>query len=120
KARAVDEVTDRDRDEGLVERGLADGDLGEPGSVAEVEEMVEERLAQIEIHEAHPLTRAGESDREVRDRRRLPLLLDRARDHDRLDVAAEANELEVRPQHPERLGAESARLDEHRELLLLA
>ena len=51
-----------------------------------------------------PGTRLG--DREVGGRRRLALLLDRARDEDHADVVAlERGELEVRAQHPERLRA---------------
>ena len=60
------------------------------------------------------LAAARERDREVRDRRRLALLLDRARDHDRPHRAVEHAELDVRAQHAERLGLEARRLLEHR------
>ncbi len=74
---------------------------------------------QVEVDERHAASRTCLGDREVRGRRRLPLLLDRARDDDRADVGSlEAGELDVGSQHAERLGVRPRRLRQHDEPVL--
>ena len=71
---------------------------------------------EVDEDDAAPGPRLG--DREVGRGRRLPLLLDGARDEDRAGpVALERREVEVRAQHPERLGVRARRLRDHHELV---
>ena len=51
---------------------------------------------------------AGRGDREIGDRGRLALALDRARDHDRLRRVLEVDQVELRPEDAERLGVDAS------------
>jgi hypothetical protein len=105
----------------VVERCIAQRDLRDPGAAGiEVEEAVQERPAQVELDERHPLAGTRKRDSQVRDRRRLALLLDGARHHDRAGIARERRELQVRPQHAEHLRLHAERLLEHRQAVGLA
>ena len=86
-----------------------------PGRRLHLEETVEVRLAKIEVDERDVPAGARKSDGEVRDRRRLSLAFDGARDHDRLRARFEVRELDVRPQPAERLGMHLAGLRDHHE-----
>src|SRR6185437_10795992 len=70
--------------------------VGQAGPIPEVEELVQERAAQIEIDEHYSLAHARKGDRKVGGRGRLAFLLDRARDHDRARVYVQVDELDVR------------------------
>ena len=106
---------ERDRPHRLVERDVAEGDVGHPGAAGEVEEVVEEGLAQVEVDQHHPPAGPGERDGQVRDRRRLALLLGRARDHDRARLDREVGEVEVDAQLAVGLGLDAALVVEHAE-----
>src|SRR5206468_5370150 len=76
--------------------------------------------SQIDIDERNPLTGTRERDGQIRGGCRLPLFLDRARDHDRADALIEANEIEARTEHPEGLGLAVVCVVDHDELVVLS
>ena len=95
-------------------------DVGDPLDRGQPEEAVDVGPAQVEVDQGDPPTRASLGDRQVGRGRRLALALEPARDEDRPHVArAQANELEVGAQEPERLGCVVLRLHDHRELVAL-
>ena len=104
------------RQRGL-QRRVPERDLRDPRS-GQAEELVQERTAQVEVDEDDALAGARERDCEVGDRRRLALLLDGARDHDRAHVAVERDEVEIRAEHAERLRLYAGRIVEHDQMVL--
>src|SRR3954463_3062431 len=89
--------------------------MRQPGAIAEVEELVDERTPQIEIDKCNALAHACEGDREVRDGGRLAFGLNRAGDHDRAGVHIEVNDLKILPQRAKSLGLTAERITPHDE-----
>ena len=91
-----------------------------PGRALQVEEAVEIRIAEVEIDENDPPARTRQRDGEVGNRGRLPLSLERARDHDRAGVPLHVREVEVDGEDAERLRFTRLRPFEHDQAVVLA
>src|SRR5262249_27610008 len=99
---------------------VSEQDLCEPWLEAQLEEPMNERTPQVEVNEGDGLTRTRHRHSQIGRRCRLTLALDGARDHDRLDVAPELCELDVRAKHAEGLRSGTGAILHHHEPIVLA
>ena len=104
--------------QGVVQADPADEHAGDADGAFDAEVLHELGTAQVGLDEHDLEAGLGEGDREVGGRRRLALLRDRGGDDDRLDRVVDVDELQVRTQLAEGLGARRVRVGLHDERAL--
>ena len=108
---------DRDWSQSLRQLRTLHRDIGDARTPTDMKQPTEVRTSQVEVHHDDASVAPSKCDTKIRDRRRLALLLDGGRDHDRAQSSIGIEELETCPELAKRLRLSARRLMEHDEIV---
>src|SRR5580765_2921374 len=108
---------DRDWPESIRQLRVLHRDISDARTPTDMKQPTEVRTSQVEVHDDDAPVAPSKCDAKIRDCRRLALLLDGGRDHDRAQSPIGIEELETCPELAKRLRLRASRLMEHDEVV---